>query len=171
MENKNSSYIKEALQKHSNTIFRIAYQNLKNQADAEDIMQEVFIRLMQSNMSFESDDHLKAWLIKVTINLCKDHLKSSWYKRTKSLEEIPNTYYLIKEESEVISELFKLSVKYRNILYLYYFEEYTLQEISQILDISVNTASSQLQRARKKLKFMMEGDKSNEFRNISECNQ
>lgn len=54
MENKNSSYIKEALQKHSNTIFRIAYQNLKNQADAEDIMQEVFIRLMQSNMSFES---------------------------------------------------------------------------------------------------------------------
>ncbi len=166
---KDEEFIKNALNKYSDMIIHIAYHNIGNMCDVDDIMQEVYVKLIQSDICFESENHLKAWLIKVTINKCKDYLKSFWYKKNRPLQDISATYYLLPEENEVLSEVCKLPFKYKNILYLYYFEEYSLQEISELLGKSVNTVSSQLQRARQKLKFMMEGEKANERRHISEC--
>lgn len=139
---------------YSDTLIRIAYQNTKNMSDAEDIVQEVYIKLMKCHKSFKSMEHLKAWLIRVTINRCKDHFKSAWFRKTTELKE---DAVLIHQESEpVMEEIFMLERMDRNIVYLYYYEGYTIKEIAQILKMKENTVSSKLQRARKKLKIILQ---------------
>lgn len=152
-------FIQEIVREYSDIIFRIAYQNLKNKSDCEDVIQEVFIKLMKQS-EFINTSHMKAWIIRVTINLCKDLNKSAWYRKTESLnEEIPFT----KEDKEVLDELSKLSNDHRNVIYLYYYEKYTISEIAKILDKKENTISSQLTRARSKLKhILLEGGYVNE---------
>ena len=153
-------FIQNVVEKYSDMILRIAYQNLKIQADSEDIVQNVFIKLI-NQPKFNDEVHMKAWLIRVTINLCKDFNKIAWYRKTESLSDelIPFT----KEEQGVLEEVFKLSKNYRNVIYLYYFEGYSIREIANILNKNENTISSQLSRARKMLKnILLEGGYSNE---------
>ena len=144
-------FIQNSVEKYSDMVLRIAYQNLKIQADSEDVVQNVFIKLIKEP-KFKDESHMKAWLIRVTINQCKDFNKIAWYRRTESLSDelmIPFT----KEEQGVLEEVFKLSKNYRNVIYLYY----------NILNKSENTISSQLSRARKVLKnILLEGGYSNE---------
>ena len=137
-------------------------ENLKKDAlILEDVIQNVFIKLIKEP-NFKDESHMKAWLIRVTINQCKDFNKMAWYRRTESLSDelmIPFT----KEEQGVLEEVFKLSKNYRNVIYLYYFEGYSIKEIANILNKSENTISSQLSRARKVLKnILLEGGYSNE---------
>jgi len=138
---------------YADMVLRIAYQNLKNKTDAEDITQEVFIRLVQTN-AFENEEHIKAWLIRVTINLCKDFRKTAWFRKRTSLT---TTDWLpfSEEQQGLLEELWQLPSKDRNIIYLYYYEGYSVPEIARILHKNENTLSSQLSRAKKKLKCLL----------------
>lgn len=146
------------IEKHADMIYRIALQNLKNQADAEDIFQDVCITLLTKEAPLDDDAHIKHWLIRVTINKCNNLKKSLWHKRTDSIDDY--TELVAPQTQSVLEELFRLPASYRNIIYLYYYEEYTVAEIAEILKKNKNTVNSQLQRARKKLKNILEeGDK------------
>ena len=153
--------IEELVEKHSNMILQIAYQNTFNYQDAEDITQEVFIKLMSNISELESNEHIKAWLIKVTVNLCKDYKKSFWKKNVSELDE--NVKYFDKEDDDVLEEIKKLKPIHRNIIYLYYYQGYKISEISEILNINQNTVSSYLTRARAELKdIITEGAEEHE---------
>ena len=135
-------------------IFRIAYQYLYNKYDAEDIVQEVFVKLLSRKVIFKDEEHVKSWLIRVTINQCLDYKKSLAKRSTVPIEnmEIPFEH---KEEG-ILEELQLLKEDERNILYLYYYEGYKIKEIAKILKQKQNTINSKLTRARKKLKEIME---------------
>lgn len=153
-ELKNATFVDEMIQKYVNMIVKIAYQYVHNQPDAEDIMQDVFIKLIECRKQFENEEHIKAWLIRVTTNLSINYIKSSWYKKRLPFEE--NNYSFTYQQKTILEELFQIPYKYRIVLYLYYYENYTLQEIAVILNKSINTVASQLRRAREKLKIEME---------------
>ncbi|MBR6034354.1 MAG: sigma-70 family RNA polymerase sigma factor [Clostridia bacterium] len=146
--------IEELVNKHSNMILQIAYQNTFNMQEAEDITQEVFIKLMSNISKLESEEHIKAWLIRVTINLCRDHNKSFWNKNTYELDE-DIKYFDKEKDGEVLAELAKLKPNHRNVIYLYYYQGYKINEIAQILNMNSNTVSSLLTRARSELKDVL----------------
>ncbi len=144
----------QIIRRYADTIYRTAYQHLKNSADAEDIFQEVCIALITKNAPIEDEEHLKRWLIRVTINKCRDFKKSVWQKKTESIDE--HTELIAPEALSVIEELKKIPDRYSDVLYLYYYEEYTIAEIAEILGTSSNTIGTRLRRARKKLKSLLE---------------
>lgn len=140
---------------YSDMIFRIAYQNLFNIHDAEDVTQDVFLKLIKQKENFFNDkEHLKSWLIRVTINRSIDFKKAFFRKNTVPLYDIDIPFE--PEEKELLEEMYQLPRDYRNILYLYYYEGYTIKEIANILGIKQNTVNSRLTRGRKKLKVIME---------------
>ena len=142
------------IREHADMIYRIALHNLKNPADAEDIFQDVCLNLLTKNAPLFDDVYIKNWLIRVTINKCKNFQKSHWQSKRDSMDSAVN---IPAEESQAIPELvYSLPQKYRNIIYLYYYEEYTVAEIAQILKENKNTVNSKIQRARKKLKEILE---------------
>lgn len=141
----------------SDMIFRIAYQNLFDTHDAEDVVQDVFLKLLkQKKKCFHDYEHLKSWLIRVTINQCLDYKKSFFRKNTVPLEDFDISYE--PEEKEIMEELYQLPKDYRNILYLYYYEEYSIKEIAEILGKNQNTVNSKLSRGRNRLKKIMEAE-------------
>ena len=135
--------------RYADMIYRVALHNLKNQDDADDILQEVCLVLITKRIP-EDEEHLKRWLIRVTINKCRDLSRSFWRRNRESI----NDYEHLEAEKppEVLEELQELSENYRNIIYLYYYEEYTVSEIAEILRMNVNTVKSGLRRAREQLK-------------------
>lgn len=144
----------EIVREHADMIYRIALQNVKNPDDASDIFQEVCLSLLTKNAPLSDDVHIKNWLIRVTINKCKNFRKSLWQNK---IEPIENHLELASHQDEsVMEEIYSLPKNYRNVIYLYYYEEYTIGEIASILGKSQNTVNSQLQRARKKLKKILE---------------
>ena len=142
------------VEKYSDMIFRIAYQYLFNNYDAEDIVQEVFVKLLTKKVIFKDEEHVKSWLIRVTINQCLDYKKTLAKRSVVPIEnmEIP----FEQKEEGILEELQLLKEDERNILYLYYYEGYKIKEIAKILKQKQNTINSKLTRARKKLKEIME---------------
>ena len=150
--------IEKFVETYSNMIMRLAYQNCFNKSDSEDIVQEVFIKLIKNiDKLGDNSEYIKAWIIRVTINTCKDWNKSSWYRKVKKLEENELDFCFETEELGVLNKLSELKPTYRNIIYLYYYEGYKINEIAKILKMNENTVSSDLTRARKKLKEFLEG--------------
>lgn len=149
-------FFDDCLAKHSNMVFRIAYSQTKNKADAEDVFQNVFMRLVRCNTKFESDEHLKAWLIRATINCGKNLLTSAWFKRTESLED--NIITDEPELSEVYDTVAQLPPKYRVAIHLHYYEDMSIADISKVLGKNENTVKSHLRRAREILKQKLRGE-------------
>lgn len=147
-------HVHEIVQTYSDTLIRIAVQQTKNMSEAEDIVQEVFMTLMRQKKLFDNETHLKAWLIKVTFNKCKDYFKSSRVKKTVPITE--EMTFIAKEEQMVLPEIFELNQNERVIVYLYYYEGYTTAEIADLLEMKVNTVGSKLRRIRMKLKNILE---------------
>lgn len=145
-------FVRNIVERYADMVLRIAYQNLKNKADAEDVTQEVFVRLVQAN-ALEDEEHVKAWLIRVAINLCKDFRKTAWFRKRTSLTTDWQPFS--EEQQNLLEELWRLPSKDCNIIYLYYYEGYSVPEIARILHKNENTLSSQLSRARKKLKCLL----------------
>jgi RNA polymerase sigma-70 factor (ECF subfamily) len=146
-------YVK-AVEQYSNNLYKIAMSYCKNRYDAEDILQNVFMKLLQEKQSFHSDEHLKRWLIRVTVNSCKDYCASFWKKKITGMDEYRNgevQEFSTYEESELYEQVMKLPQKYRIVIHLYYYEEYSVREIAEILDLRETTVQTQLMRARKKL--------------------
>lgn len=151
--------IRELVETYSDMVMRIAYQNCFNKSDSEDITQEVFIRLLENAEHIKEDEgYLKAWLIRVTVNLCRDYNKSSWYKKVKRFDGNESEIPWEMEELQLWEELSQLKPVYRNVIYLYYYEGYKTSEIARILKLRENTVSSHLTRARKKLRTILEGE-------------
>ncbi len=151
--------VNRAVETYSNMIRRLCMIHLKNYADTEDIFQTVFLKYVLSSISFESEAHEKAWFIRVTINACKDLLKSFFRSRVTSLDEvleqpaeIPPNY------REVLEAVLSLPKKYRDVVYLHYYEDYTAPEISEILGKNVNTVYTLLNRSRQALREKLGGD-------------
>lgn len=136
---------------YSDMVMRIAYQHCFNKSDSEDITQEVFIRLLDNLPRLPAGAAAtKAWLIRVTVNLCKDWNKSAWYRRTAPLEQAESSAACWEEDEPMLWEALKrLKPVYRTILYMYYYEGYKIREIALILNLKENTVSSGLARAKK----------------------
>lgn len=150
-------YIETIVETHSNSMLKAAYALLKNRDDAEDVVQEAFIKMIEKQPHFTDDEHTKAWLLRVTINLSKNSLKASW-RKNKSVTEAYS--YAEKESDEVLFCVMKLEEKYRTVIHLYYYEGYSIKEIASILKLPSATVGTRLKRGRTKLKIMLEGDVS-----------
>lgn len=153
-----SDAVERALNLFGNDILRLAYSYLKSRYDAEDIVQEVLIRFMQSAKIFEGNEHMKAWLLRVAANLCKDRLKSASYQREVA---IPEGYDIeapeddTPEDNKTLKSVMALPEKYRSVIHLYYYEEYSTKEIAEILGKKEVTIRSLLKRGREKLADMI----------------
>jgi len=152
----NDDKIGVALQKYSDTVYRICFIYLRNSPDIDDVFQEVFLKLLQKNLPFESEDHEKAWLIRVTINQCKDVVKGFWWKNINLVE---NVELPLKDsaENELLQVVLSLPQKYKDVIYLYYYEEYTVPQMAKLLKRNENTIYSNLHRAKGLLKQKLEG--------------
>ena len=127
--------------------------HLKNYADTEDIFQNVFLKYVLSSVSFENEEPEKAWFIRVTINACKDLLKSFFRTRTISIDEIVEQPTALQPDNrEVLEAVLSLPAKYKDVVYLYYYEGYSVPQISRILRKNVNTVYTLLTRSKKLLR-------------------
>lgn len=147
----------EVIKEYLDMVFRLAFARTGNQSDAQDVMQEVFLKYIQEEKTFEDKEHLKAWLIRVTINTAKNLVTSAWHQRTAQLEEADAVVVEIKEKSSVYYAMLELPEKYRDILHLFYYEDYSIEEISRILEMNESTVKSRLRRGRQKLKEILGG--------------
>ena len=148
-----------AIERYSDTVRRLCLLHLKNDADTEDIFQTVFLKYVLSSVSFQDEEHEKAWFIRVTINACKDLLKSFFRSHTVSLEEVmEQPAQLSPDHRAVLDAVLSLPPKYRNVVYLHYFEDYTAPQISRILHKNVNTIYTLLTRSKQMLRERLGGD-------------
>ena len=148
---------------HVDAVYRICYSFLKNRTDAEDAVQETFLRLMQSQKPLENDAHLRGWLVVTASNVCKNMLHSwLWQKRqeVEDWEEVLKSDNQTPEETAVLKALMQLPEKYKTVLYLYYYEEYSIREISKLNGRKESTIQSRLAAARQKLKKILEKGES-----------
>ena len=144
-----TSQAEETVRRYSDMVYRLAFARTGNTADAEDVYQEVFLRYLRSDPQFTSEEHRKAWLLRVTVNKCKN------LYRAKRRTEVPLTEAIPAPEAaepSVLDEVRALPAPYRSTLYLHYFEGYTAAEIGRILGAKRNTVLSWLARGRQALR-------------------
>ena len=149
-------WVDEVVDKYADMVYRIAFTHMKNKADADDIFQEVFLKLCKSAVAFETDEHIKAWLIKVTINTCRKSFSSSWNKKVVELPE-DLEYEDKHQDFEVVSAVQSLPEKYRTVIHLFYFEDMAVADIAKTLRSTASTVKSQLSRARNLLRNKLKG--------------
>ena len=149
----------EAIERYADTVRRLCMLHLKNHADTEDIFQTVFLKYALHTEPFADAEHEKAWLIRATINACKDLLKSFFRSRTVSLDEVlEQPAELPPDHREVLEAVLSLPQKYRDVIYLHYYEGYSAPEIGRILKKNVNTVYTLLGRARQQLRETLRGE-------------
>jgi len=150
--------VDEVVKQHENKLFRTALAILGGVADAEDVVQDVFVRLFEKPPRFESDAHETAWLIRVTVNLCKSRLRSHWWKKTEPLLDTHPAQN--DEQGDLINAVLALPMKYRAVIHLFYYEGYSTREIAEITEQKESTVRQRLTRARRMLKkYLTEGEK------------
>lgn len=151
--------VNRAIEQYGDTVQRLCLIHLKNKTDAEDIFQNVFLKYALSSDIFESCEHEKAWLIRVTINACRDLLRNFFRSKTVPLDELTELPAHMPEDNRmVLEEVLSLPQKYRQVIYLHYYEGFTAPEISGMLRKNVNTIYTLLTRAKKLLKERLGGD-------------
>ena len=148
--------VDEILETYGKMVNRLAYARTKNRYDADDVMQEVFLRYIRSDKEFADEEHRRAWLIRTTINCSKTLLTSSWFRRTSPLEDTLTTE--LEEKSEVYYAVMALPVKYRTVIHLYYYEDLRIDEIAKITNTNAIVTKQHLSRARKKLREILKED-------------
>lgn len=146
------------MRRQINSVLRLACSYLKCRAEAEDCAQEVFLKLYSTDISFGSEKEERAWLLTVTANFCKNRLRSPWFSR-RAETEIPEDMAadMPEEERSALAEVMKLPEKYRTPVHLFYFEEYSVREISEITGIKESTIRTRLQRGRELLRLSVTG--------------
>ena len=156
---RNEQEVNRAVEEYSDMIRLLCMIHLKNYADTEDIFQTVFLKYVLSSVVFENKEHEKAWFIRVTINACKDLLKSFFRSHITSLDEILEQAADMQEENkEVLEAVLSLPSKYRDVVYLHYYEGYTAPEIGRLLKKNVNTVYTLMTRSRHLLREKLGGD-------------
>lgn len=135
------------------TIYRVALNGCKNHADAEDVVQNTFMKLLSKEDNFTDQEHARKWLIRVAINECNSMWRSPWKKNTSSLNELTTEpTFSSPEKSALYYAVLELPTKYRQVIHLYYFEGYQIKEIADIMGLSETAVQTRLLRARQKLK-------------------
>ncbi len=159
-----SEEIEKMIKQYGDMVYRFAYVQVKNSHMADDIYQNVWLRLLKSKEKIDTEQHLKAWLLRTTSSCCKDVWKSFWYQKVclqpedDYFEEKSNRDSLM-EDGYVTECVRRLPEKYRGIVHLYYYEGYRQKEIAELLGIKENTVASRLARGREKLKKIIESDR------------
>ncbi|NLJ96455.1 MAG: RNA polymerase sigma factor [Clostridiales bacterium] len=141
---------------YKNMLFQITFSYLGNKYDCEDVLQEAFIKLCYHAPEFLDEEHEKRWLIRVTINLCKNHLKSFWNRKKISINGLEE-YFTTEEEIEIMSDIIALPEKYKSAILLHYISGYKIAEIAEILNITESAVKMRLKREREKLKIELDG--------------
>lgn len=161
MKGNKMEYFHAVYERQADRIYKIAMLYLNNEADAEDALQSIFLKQIEKDYRFDDPEQEKAWYITVTKNYCKDVLKSSWQKRT-SMDDIDEPA-ASSEDTDLVNDmeqaLYRLPVVDREILYLYYYEGYRINEIAKILKYRESTIGSKLSAARDKLKSYFKEDR------------
>ena len=150
----------DALDQYTDTVYRLAYARTGSHADSEDVLQEVFLRLLRTKPAFQGEEHRKAWLLRVTLQCAASVHRSAFRRRTIVLEsDLPD-----RETSdfntplEVLDAVSRLPVKYRTVIHLFYYEDCTVAQIAALIDAAENTVKSRLHRARNLLRGTLKGD-------------
>ncbi len=140
------------VQRYIDTVYRVAFNCIKSAADADDVTQNVFLKLLKTNTPFENQEHIRNWLIRVTINECKNLVRTRWWRHESYEDYAATLTFDDPAHSDLFYAVMELPKKYRLPIYLHYYEEYSTQEIADILKISKNTVCTQLKRGRELLK-------------------
>ena len=150
----------QAVERYSLTLYRLAYSYCGNRPDAEDAVQEAFVKYLSCRKTFESDEHLLNWLMLVTANQCRDLLRSAWRRKRQDYDELPDIAAPAEDTDErltVRQAIQSLPPNYRGVVYLYYYEDYPVKRIASALRLSETAVRSRLDRARKLLKQSLGG--------------
>lgn len=153
---RDDSQLRNDIETYSDMVLRIAVSNTKNYHDARDIVQEVFLRLMNSYDNIKSCEHKKAWLIRVTVNLCHDAVRRERFCSFEPLENYPCIDEGIYSDIELFDIIRRLPENQRNALYLHFFEGLSIEEIAEITGRSRGTVGSDIHRAKKRIKLEYE---------------
>lgn len=165
---RSESDVSRAIDAHADTVERLCAVHLANPSDADDVFQTVFFRFAQHDAAFESEEHERAWIIRVTINACRDLARSAAWRRTVALDETieavlpaaddtPRAQEELDEARRVLRAVLSLPEDYRQAVYLHYYEGYSAPEIARAMDRKVNTVYTLLRRARKRLARIIGG--------------
>lgn len=144
---------------YADIVYRVALSYSKSSHDAEDVVQSTFMKLLIKEVSFQDEDHIRKWLIRVAVNACKDLHMSFWRRNVDSIEEMQSEpEFTTEERSSLYDTVMELPVKYRIVIHLFYYEGYSAKEIAGLLHIREATVRTRLVRARKQLKQMLKED-------------
>ncbi len=156
MHDNRQGEFEQTVRQYADNIYRIALLHTQNDMDAQDIVQEVFMKYAVNTKPFNSNEHKKAWLIRVTINMCIDLKRSAWSSKTSELtEENAPSVNFESSESDVYEAVKKLPEKYRTVVHLFYYEDYSVRMISKLTEQSESAVKTQLSRARVLLKDIL----------------
>lgn len=153
-----NEYLTYLVETYGDMVYRLALARVRNPHDAEDIVQQVFLKLVKNIDRLETEEHVKAWLIKVTVNEGKSLFSSAWKRHTASIEESGEADELslepqdIRETSDILQAVFRLPERYRVVVHLYYYHDLSTEEIAKLLGRSNHTVRSQLSRGREKMR-------------------
>ena len=143
-------------EQYAGMLYRLAYARTGSRADAEDVMQEVFVRLLRARPEFRDEEHAKAWLLRVTVNGCKSRLRAPWRRRTAPLlDAYPAA---APEEGMLLEAMQALPARDRAVLHLYYYEGYQTAEIAALTGLREGSVRSRLTRARTRLRQVLKGE-------------
>ena len=160
-ENMGTQDFEEIYERYKTMLYRIAFTYLKNNADVEDVLQEVFLKRFYQAPEFANEEHENHWMIRITVNLCKNTLKSFWKKNVDGLEELPGWQDMLvghrnDRKKEVLEEVMRLPAKQRIAGYLHYYEGYSCKEIANILACKESAVKMRLKKGRDLLKISLE---------------
>lgn len=151
----------QLIRAHGSTVYRLAYAQTRSRHDADDVFQEVFLRVAQHRPIFDSDEHAKAWLLRVTLNCLKSHWRTAWRRHDVPLDErIP---FPAPEERALDEALRQLAPKYRAAVHLFYYEGYSAEEIARMTGEKPSTIRTRLTRARAQLRDLLKGERDDEL--------
>ena len=153
---------RKLLDMYSATVYRLCYSRTGNKADSEDITQEVFLRYIRAGKKFKDEEHRKAWILKVTVNCINTFCTAAYNRHRADLEEMGEPVGEMEEESDLLIAVRQLPEKYGQVIHLFYYEEMSVKEISEITGDKESTVKSQLTRGRQMLKKILEEAQRNE---------
>jgi len=159
--------IETLMRKYGNDVLRTAFMYVKDSHLAEDIFQDVFIKVNQKLSTFQGNSSIKTWIIRITINTCKDYIKSAWNQKVVPMSEYQeniltsdNDFTAVEkeEDNKIIRKMvMELPDKYKDVLILVYYQDMTISEAASSLNIAEGTCKSRLSRAKEKLRLYLEG--------------
>lgn len=150
--------LEQIIRRYADMVYRLALAHLREPADAQDAFQDVFLRYAEKAPAFRDEEHRRAWLLRVTVNRCRSHYRTAWFRRTAPMEAAANAAAPMPETNPLADVLSRLPAGYRTVVHLHYYEELSTREIAAITGQRPSTVRSQLTRARSMLRELLKGE-------------